>query len=110
MEQYGEKIVLLFYKGHKAIIKVYVEEKLKKDISGDGKIDIDDIVAIRRHITAQETGKNKEKWTLSEEKQKVADVTGDKIIDVNDIVKIRRYIAATEDETVAQKNPKWLIL
>ena len=111
---YGVKKVILIYKGHTAIIKVDVVEEVDepqiKDITGDGIIDINDITAIKRHISAQTTGKNTDKWTLSEEKQLIADVTGDGVIDVNDIVKIKRYIAATSDESVAQKNPKWLNL
>ena len=99
-------------KGNTITYTILKEEPQSKkgDLTGEGIIDINDIIALKRHIAAQETGINKDKWLLSKEKQTIADVTGDGVIDGNDILKLQRYIAANEDEKVAQKHPTWLQL
>ena len=85
------------------------EEIMMGDISGNKQIDPNDYIAILRHIAAKADA-TKQKWTLSEEKKKIADVTGDGKIDLNDVIKLKRYIAAQNDKNVAKVHPTWLNL
>lgn len=62
------------------------------DVSGDGKIMINDIVKIRNHLLSTSL--------LGGAGATAADVSGDGLIMINDIVKIRNYLLGTG--TIAQ--------
>ena len=76
--------------------------KLKGDIDGNRKINIRDIIKIRKYIA------NSAKWNLTDAEKTSADVTGDGKINIRDIIKIRKYIAASSSESIATKHPDWL--
>ena len=56
----------------------------------------------------QSTGKNKDKWNLTDEEKKAADINKDGKINTMDVLKMKRYIAASRDTNIAQKHPDWL--
>ena len=80
----------------------YENTYLKGDVTGDGIINIRDIIKIRKYIA------NQTKWKLTSEEMKRADVTGDSKISIRDIIKIRKYIAASSSESIKRKHPDWM--
>ena len=71
-----------------------------RDISGDLKIDEEDIKALKEYIASKDE--------LTPEQKKLADITGDGKLNINDVIKLKRYIKALTDEEVAQEHPDWL--
>ena len=82
----------------------------KGDINGDGKINLVDVLKLRRYIANLTKVKPKDEWDLTEEEQRRANVNEDGIINIADVLKLRRYIAATSNSTIAEKYPEWLEL
>lgn len=78
------------------------------DLNNNNSIDTNDLLRIQRYIMVQQTGKNKDKWDLTEEEKIKADVNQDGIINTIDVLKIKRYIAASRNENIAQKHKDWL--
>lgn len=78
------------------------------DLNETGKPDTNDLLKVMQHIVAQRTGKNLDKWTLSEKNQIVADVNEDGKIDQRDVLKIKRYLAANRSKEIASNHPDWL--
>ena len=74
------------------------------DVNSDNKINIRDIIKIRKYIA------NQNKWNLTESEKNISDVNRDKKINIRDIIKIRKYIAASSNTTIANKHPNWLNL
>ena len=77
------------------------------DINENGKIELNDIIAIIRHIAVEENAGGKESWRLNDRKKSIADATQDGKINLSDIIKLKRYMAAVGDKQVGNKNPKW---
>ena len=69
------------------IVKDELTISILGDVSGDGMIDINDILYIRADILNT--------YTLSDYEQSAADVNGDSEIDINDILYIRAHILGT---------------
>ena len=72
------------------------------DVDGNGKINIRDIIKIRKNIA------NSTKWSLTNSEKTRADVNKDGKINIRDIIKIRKYIAASSSSAIAAKHPNWL--
>lgn len=60
----------------------------KGDINGDGKINIQDLILIKRHIVAGE----KTEWKLTTKRQELADINRDGRVNIQDIVLIKKDI------------------
>ena len=56
----------------------------------------------------QSTGKNKDKWNLTDKEKMAADINKDGKINTIDILKMKRYLAASKDAGIAQEHPDWL--
>ena len=82
--------------------------RISGDINNDKKIDTIDLLKLLRYVTMQSTGKNKDKWNLTDEEKKAADINKDGKINTMDVLKMKRYIAASRDTNIAQKHPDWL--
>ena len=77
--------------------------KFKKgDVTGDGNVNIRDIIKIRKYIA------NLTKWDLTDSEKLRADVDENDRINIRDIIKIRKYIAASSSETIRTKHPDWM--
>ena len=93
----------------------YATNTLMGDVSGDGKIDVEDVLVILRHISATNTGKNQE-WILKDNNFKVANVVQEtdkkkeEKLDVLDMLRILRYIAAKNDKKIEEKHKDWVEL
>ena len=74
----------------------------KGDVTGDGNINIRDIIKIRKYIA------NSTKWNLTDNEKTRADVDENNKINIRDIIKIRKYIAASSSETIRRKHPDWV--
>ena len=72
------------------------------DVNEDDKINIRDIIKIRKYIA------NSTKWDLSDKQKTNADVDRNSRINIRDIIKIRKYIAANSSESIRTKHPEWL--
>ena len=89
--------------------------RLMGDVSGDGKIDVEDVLNILRHISATNTGKNQE-WILKDNNFKVANViketdkNKEEKVDVLDVLRILRYITAKNDKKIEENHKEWLEL
>jgi uncharacterized repeat protein (TIGR02543 family) len=68
--------------------EVPIEKYTPGDVTGDGKVNMADVVAIRRYLV------NASKYPLNVEA--AGDVTGDGKINMADVVKIRRYLVNSE--------------
>ena len=87
--------------------------KTSGDINGNNKIDIGDILLIKRHMayTNSTIVANKHSnWKLSDEKIQIGDLNNNGKIDIGDILKLQRYISASNSKEVAQKHKDWLNL
>ena len=85
-----------------------IDESGKKgDVDGNEKIDLMDVLKLRRYWAYKNTGKNEDIWNLSDEELLRADVNQNGNVDLIDILLIRRYIAAKKSETVKQNHPDW---
>ncbi len=76
-----------FKEGRNAIFDmsdVNLSDVMLGDVNGDGKVDIVDVVMIRKHLVAIDE--------LPQEALKNADVTKDGKVDIVDVVKIRQYL------------------
>ena len=78
------------------------EEYQLGDVTADGRINIRDIIKIRKYIA------NSTKWDLTNEQKIRANVDRNNAINIRDIIKIRKYIAASSSETIRTKHPDWL--
>lgn len=78
------------------------------DINNDKKIDTMDLLKLLRYVTMQNTGKNTDKWNLTDEEKKAADINKDGKVNIIDVLKMKRYIAASKDKNIVQKHPSWL--
>ena len=58
------------------------------DINGDGKLDVSDLLLIKRHLIAG----SKEEWKLSEKQQKYADIDNNGVVDVSDLLYLKRKL------------------
>ena len=90
-------------------------EQVKKvgDVNENNKIDIGDILLLKRYIayTNSTTVANKHSnWKISDEKIKIGDINKNGKIDIGDILKLQRYISASNSKEVAQKHKDWLNL
>ena len=83
-------------------VTIQYEGIMKGDVTGDKKINMRDIIKIRKYIA------NSRKWSLTSNEKSAADVTGDGKINIRDIIKIRKYIAASSNATVRAKHPDWI--
>ena len=68
------------------------------DINDDKKIDITDLLVLKRHIVSG----NKKAWKLTDKKLLLADINKDGKIDVTDLLLLKRHI-------VSGSNEKWKI-
>ena len=68
------------------------------DINDDKKIDITDLLLLKRHIVSG----NKKAWKLTDKKLVTADINKDGKIDVTDLLLLKRHI-------VSGSNEKWKI-
>ena len=87
--------------------------KTTGDVNENNKIDIGDILLIKRHMayTNSTIVANKHTdWKLSDEKTKIGDINKNGKIDIGDILKLQRYISASNSKEVAQKHKDWLNL
>lgn len=87
--------------------------KIKGDTNGNDKIDIGDILMIRRHIAQENSDEVVTKhpnWKIYDPLIEIGDVNKNGKIDVGDILKLQRYIAATNSNEIAEKHPEWLKL
>ena len=83
------------------------------DVNENSKIDIGDILLIKRHMayTNSTIVANKHTdWKLSDEKTKIGDINKNGKIDIGDILKLQRYISASNSKEVAEKHKEWLNL
>ncbi len=90
-------------------------EQVKKvaDVNENNKIDIGDILLIKRYMayTNSTIVANKHSnWKLSDEKTKIGDINKNGKIDIGDILKLQRYISSSNSKEVAQKHKDWLSL
>ena len=115
-ENANESIVVKDLAGNETTIDVTInniveiEEKIG-DVNGNDKIDIGDILLIKRHIaysSSADTARKNPKWKLSDEKISFGDVNKNGRLDTGDILKLQRYIAASNSDEIARKNPNWL--
>ena len=65
------------------------DEVVKGDVTGDGKVDIQDLRTVLRVVCDKET--------LNETKLLAADVTGDGEVDIQDLRMILRYVCGKID-------------
>ena len=79
----------------------------KGDINGDDKVDLTDVLKIRRHLANQNKTTKIPTWELSEDEIKRADINGNESIDLSDTLILRRYIASSKSETVKKNHPDW---
>ena len=82
-------------------------EVLLGDINENGKIELNDIIAIIRHIAVEENAGGKESWRLNDRKKSIADATQDGKINLSDIIKLKRYMAVMSDSNLEDKKPQW---
>ena len=87
---------------------VKILEVVSGDINNDKKIDTMDLLKLLRYVTMQRTGKNKDKWDLTDKEKMAADINKDGKINTIDILKMKRYLAANKDAGIAQEHPDWL--
>ena len=78
------------------------------DINGDGKINLVDVLKLRRYIANQSKETPNEDWDLTEEEQERANVNKDDKINIADVLALRRYIAAHSNDTIAENHQDWL--
>ena len=78
------------------------EKRIMGDITGDNKINIRDIIRIRKYIA------NPQKWNLTDEEKILADVDENNRINIRDIIKIRKYIAASSSESIKANHSNWI--
>ncbi len=94
-------------------IEKNIVENMKGDLNENKKIDIGDILILKRYIAysnSKETANKYPKWNLNAEKILVGDLNGNGKIDVGDILKLQRYIAASTSKETAEKHSGWLNL
>lgn len=85
----GKNTVTIKYGGKEATFEVdIVKQKKVGDINGDDKINIVDVLLVKRHILAAK----KENWKLTGEKFKSADLNNDNVIDIKDLLLLKRII------------------
>ena len=87
---------------------VKIPEVIYGDINNDKKIDTVDLLKLLRYVAMQSTGKNQDKWNLTETEKKATDINKDGKINTMDVLKMKRYIAASKNTNIAQKHPEWL--
>ncbi|MBQ3414766.1 MAG: dockerin type I repeat-containing protein [Clostridia bacterium] len=84
------------------------DEKNKRgDVDGNTRVDLIDVLKLRRYIAYKKTGKNANTWNLSEDEFLRADINQSGEVDLMDILLLRRYIAASKSETIKQNHPGW---
>ena len=69
-------------------VKFNVEVIILGDINGDKKLDVADLLLIKRHLIAG----NKEEWKLEEKQQKYADIDNNGVVDVSDLLYLKRKL------------------
>ena len=70
-------------------------EKIKRgDINADKKIDITDLLWLKRHIVSE----SKALWILTGDKLKAADINKDGKVDITDLLLLKRHIVAGNKE------------
>ena len=89
--------------GKNTIIISYTEDEITKtasfdveavqqvqfgDISGDGKVNVTDLLLLKRHIIAG----TKENWKLTGDKLKAADLNNDNKVNITDLLLLKRMI------------------
>ena len=77
------------------------------DINENGKIELNDIIAIIRHMAVDGKAGGKDSWKLNSRKKLIADTTQDGKINLSDIIKIKRYMAVMSDSSLKNKKPQW---
>ena len=90
-----------------------IYKTLKGDVNENNKIDIGDILLLKRHLayTNSTSIANKHlNWKLSDEKIQIGDLNNNGKIDIGDILKLQRYISASNSKEVAEKHKDWLNL
>ena len=107
----GTKILTVSYDNKTTTFTVSVtpndiptDEYEMGDVTEDGRINIRDIITIRKYIASPT------KWSLTDAQKTRADVDRNSIINIRDIIRIRKYIAASSNSSVANKHPDWLNL
>ena len=79
----------------------------KGDINKDDRVDLRDLLIMRRYIAMQKTQTHLEEWNLTEEEYRRANLNdGDNDINLIDVLILRRYIAASKNETIARKSSR----
>ena len=70
--------------------KVTIRNRIPGDTTGDGKVNIMDLIRLRKHLAGDSVDIN-----LSN-----ADVTGDGKVNVMDLIRLRKYLAGDDVELV----------
>ena len=88
-------------------IDISNQRKKKGDIDGNGEVQLNDILKLRRYIAYTKTGKNANEWKLTDEEELRADIDGDNNVTLNDVLLLRRYLAAAKSETIKEAHSDW---
>ena len=103
--------MLLKTAGKQTINISNIYKTLEGDVNENNKIDIGDILLLKRHLayTNSTSIANKHlNWKLSDEKIKIGDINKNNKIDIGDILKLQRYISASNSNEIAKKHTDWL--
>lgn len=73
---------------NREIVVSEIETYIKADINNDGKIDVTDLIILKRHIIAP----NGSNWVLTGIKLLAADINGDGKVDVTDLYQLKRKV------------------
>ena len=73
---------------NREIVVYEIETYIKADINNDGKIDVTDLIILKRHIIAP----NGSNWVLTGIKLLAADINGDGKVDVTDLYQLKRKV------------------
>ena len=101
-EGYLQKSDLKWHHSYFDLTAQWVERK--GDINKDDKVDLIDLLILRRFISMKNTQRHLDDWNLTEDEQKRADLNGDNEINLKDVLILRRYIAASKSETISRKS------
>jgi hypothetical protein len=71
-----------------------VETSTVGDVNNDGKIDLTDLLVLKRHLVAG----SKTEWKLTGENLVLADINKDGKVDITDIVLLKRHLVAGNNE------------
>lgn len=66
----------------------YYKELIKGDINEDKKVNISDLLLLKRHLIAG----SKTEWILTERRQKIADINEDGKVNISDLLLLKRFL------------------